>query len=97
MINKKILLVLAILGLLLTVTACSRDIEDVKDDTLIDQKVTIRGYVGESVKIGAFSGYTLHDDTGSIAVVTDDLPKDGSRVTVRGTLKKLFVYYIEVE
>jgi hypothetical protein len=97
-INNKIFLIFVLLGLLFTATACSlKNIEDVKNDGLIGKKVAVRGIVGETIKIGSFSGYTLQDDTGSIGVVSKDLPDEGTRKTVRGTLRKLFVYYIEVE
>jgi len=92
-----VFLILLLSGLLLTATACTKHIEDVKDDTLLDEQVAVRGVVGGTFKIGSFTAYTLQDDTGSIGIVTSgELPKEGSRMTVKGTLKKLFVYYIEV-
>jgi len=95
---SKLFLILLLSGLLLTATACTKHIEDVKDDALLDKQVSVRGVVGGTFKIGSFTAYTLQDDTGSIGIVTSgELPREDARITVKGTLKKLFVYYIEVD
>jgi hypothetical protein len=92
------LLLLVLIGLFFVIKAFSpKSIEEIKSDALIDKNVAVRGIVGESIQIGSFSGYILKDDTGSIAVVSKELPQEGKYKTARGTLKKLFVYYIDVD
>ena len=91
---KKLFMVMILFSVLFTLTGCVKTIEEVKNDAYVDKVVTVRGVVGESVKIGSFSGYTLRDDTGSIGVVSTELPKEGTVVTVRGKMQKLFVYFI---
>jgi hypothetical protein len=55
--------------------------------------------VKNSVKIGSLSGFTLEDETGSISVRSDELPKEGVKVTVSGVLMKdtIFGYYIQAK
>lgn len=92
-------IIILLVALALLMTACTKSVAEVKNDSMIDEKVSVRGVVENGAKIGPFSGYTIRDDTGSIGVVSAEIPKDGARMTVRGTLKKLpllTVYYIEV-
>ena len=57
----------------------------------------VRGVVQTTLKIGSLSGYTLKDNTDTIAVSSQQLPKEGETITVRGTLMHdtLFGYHIQ--
>jgi uncharacterized protein YdeI (BOF family) len=94
---SKSILILTLFLFMFALTGCVKSIEDLKNDDMIDKRVTVRGTVEGSIKIGSFSGYSIRDDTGNIGVVSDKLPEDGQTVTVKGTLRKLFVYYIEAD
>lgn len=76
---------------------CATSIEEVKQEENLDKEVTVRGEVENTVKFGELAGYTLTDDTGSIAIASDALPEEGKTKTVSGILKKnMFLgYYIE--
>ena len=73
-------------------------IADIKNEDHVGKTVTVMGAVQNTVKIGSLSGYTLKDDTDTIAVSSEQLPKEGDTVTVTGTLMHdtLFGYYIKV-
>jgi outer membrane biogenesis lipoprotein LolB len=92
----KILLLLSVLILL---TACASSIEDVKNSDNVGKKVTVSGTVKTTFKLGSLSGYILEDETGSISISSEELPKEGAKKTVRGTLIKdtIFGYYVKVE
>jgi len=94
--KSKILIAILFLSLLF-LAGCSKSIVDVKQEENIDKKVTVKGTIENTIKLGELSGYTLVDDTGSIAVAAKDLPEEGITKTVKGVLKKsLFLgYYIE--
>lgn len=93
-------IIIAILCLsLLVLTGCAQSIVDVKQEENIDEKVTVKGTVENTVKFGDLSGYTLTDDSGSISVAAKDLPEEGKTKTVSGILKKgpFLGFYIETE
>lgn len=93
---KKLLILLIPLLLL---SACSQSIEDIKIEEFIGKQVNIQGTVENTIKIGELSGYTLIDDENNkIPVSTKDLPKEGEKIRVKGTLMKdtLFGYYVLV-
>ena len=97
---KRNILLTILLLLTLSFGACSlvvKDILEIKSDEYIDEEVTIKGEVTSSVKLGAVSGFTLEDETGSIAVASDAIPAEGEIITVKGILKQnlLLGYYIE--
>ena len=96
--KSKILIVMLFVSLLV-LTGCAQSIIDVKQEGNIDETVTVKGTVENTVKFGELSGYTLVDDSGSISVAANDLPEEGKTKTVSGVLKKsLFLgYYIETE
>jgi hypothetical protein len=73
-------------------------IADIKNEAHVGQTVTVRGVVQTTIKLGDLSGYTLKDDTDTIAVSSEQLPKEGATITVTGTLMRdtLFGYYIKV-
>jgi len=75
-----------------------QDISEVKNEENIGEKVIVRGEVKTVIKIGGLSGYTLEDETGTIGVSSDDLPVEGEKITVRGTLMRdtIFGYYVKV-
>ena len=95
---KFILLFLIVASLLLT--GCTQSIEKItENDDYVDKSVSVSGTALTPLKLGILSGYTLEDKSGdTILVASDDLPKEGVSVTVKGTLKKgLFGagYYID--
>ncbi|MGV8086812.1 MAG: hypothetical protein ACP5N1_04220 [Candidatus Woesearchaeota archaeon] len=97
--NKKILLVLVLIGLMFVATACgAQKISDVKNTENVGKKVTVSGIVETTIKLGSLSGYTLKDDTGTISVSTEKLPSEGDKITVTGVLVKdtILGYYIKV-
>ncbi len=95
---KKILIALLIIGLLVLTACTSQSIKDVKNEENVGKKVTVKGNVDSSFKIGELSGYVVNDGTDSISVSSDELPKEGTTVRVSGTLIKdsIFGYYIKV-
>lgn len=96
--NKALIFVL--LGSLFVLAGCTtQDIEDVKTSENVGEQVSVKGTVQTTVKIGSLSGYTLSDDTGSIAVASENLPSEGDEIKVSGTLIRdsLLGYYIKVE
>jgi RecJ-like exonuclease len=76
----------------------AQNIEDVKTEEHVGKTISVRGEVKNVIKIGELSAYILEDETGTIGVSTEDLPKEGDKVTARGTLIRdtLFGYYIKV-
>ena len=73
-------------------------ITDIKNEDHVGKTVTVRGIVQTTIKIGSLSGYTLKDNTDTIAVSSQQLPKEGETITVSGTLihDTLLGYYIKV-
>ncbi|HSB46535.1 MAG TPA: hypothetical protein VLD37_00865 [Candidatus Bilamarchaeum sp.] len=89
------LLFIAIAALLLLGCAA----EAMKIDKLLSEpekylgeKVTLRGTVEDSVKLGDLSGFTLDDGTGKIFVSSETLPPEGKTATVSGTLMKQQIF-----
>ncbi len=95
---RRILTILSILVAVLFVIGCSSvSIKEAKSEEYVGKTVTLSGKADNSIKIGSLSGYTLKDKEGeSIAVKSDILAKEGSEVSVRGTIMKdsLFGYYL---
>lgn len=75
-----------------------RKIVDIKNEAHVGNTVIVSGIVKTTIKIGSISGYTLTDNTDTIAVSSQQLPKEGETITVRGTLMhdNLLGYYIKV-
>jgi aspartyl/asparaginyl-tRNA synthetase len=97
---RKAILAFLMIGLLIATTACSvKTIADVKKDENVGKKVTVQGNVESSIKIGSLSGYRVKDDTDTIGVLAQTLPKEGETVKVTGILMKdsLFGYYIKAD
>lgn len=88
-----------LLLLVLLIAACAQPISEVKNQDNIGEQVTVSGTVKNSIKIGPLSGYMLEDETGTIGIKSDELPKDGTKKTIRGTLIKdtIFGYYIQMD
>lgn len=93
-----IIVLVAIIAVIAYPLLSAQKIEDVKTEENIGKTVSVRGEVKNVIKIGELSAYTLEDETGTIAVSTDDLPEEGETVTARGTLIRdtIFGYYIKV-
>jgi hypothetical protein len=96
------LLIITLLISLLLLTGCAKTIEEITaNDDYVDTSVSVRGTVEASLKIGELSGYNIVDKNGDkIIVYSTDLPKEGSRVTAKGTLKKGLLgrgYYIDAK
>jgi len=94
---KQLLIILLILSLFLV--GCGASIADIKEnpDEYVGDTVVVSGTTSGSVKLGSLSGFTLTDDNGNkISVSSETLPKDGSKVYVKGTVMKdtLFGTYI---
>ena len=70
-------------------------IEQIKanPEKYLGEKVTLRGTVEDSVKLGELSGFTLDDGTGQIFVSSDSLPAEGKEVTVQGTVMKQSILF----
>jgi len=84
---------------ILLLSACAQNIEDLKNEDMVGNKVTVSGTVRMSVKIGSLSGFSIEDKTGQINVRSDELPKEGDHAVVSGILMRdsLFGYYIKAE
>jgi aspartyl/asparaginyl-tRNA synthetase len=92
--------ILGLISSLLLISGCmSTMIEDVKSKDNIGKKVTVFGTVQNTIKLGELSGYTLEDETATIAVSSESLPKEGTEIRVTGILVKdtLLGYYIQVD
>ncbi len=93
---KKILLVLLISVLFLT--SCTQSISEIKSSEFVGEKVSIKGTVDSTIKLGDLSGYTLNDGEETIFVSSNELPAEGSSKRVSGTLEKsLLGYYIKTD
>jgi len=94
---KKIIILL-VLCLFLIAGCAATPIAEIKNKQHVGEEVTVKGTVKKTLKIGRLSGYTLVDKDGSkINVATKQLPEEGSKVTVTGTLKNEFMmgYFIK--
>ena len=93
--------ILFLLLILLLISGCAANtISQIKDPEYVGKKVAIRGTVESSFKIGPLSGYIVKDRNGdTIGVSSEELPKEGDTVIVRGVLLKdtLFGYYIKTD
>lgn len=95
---RMMILVLAVMSLL--IMGCTQTVSEItKDDSYLDESVTVKGTAKMPIKIGDISGYTLVDkNEDSIIIADDELPDEGDKVVARGTLKKGILgigYYIE--
>ncbi len=96
--TKTIVMLLFISAIITGCSMFSSDILEVKKEENLNTKVTISGTVENTIKLGELSGYTLKDETGSIFVASETLPEEGSKQTVKGTVKKtLLGYYLETK
>lgn len=103
MLNKKggllkwgIILAIVILAAYFLIDG-TEDINGIKDPDRVGETVKVSGTVKNTIKIGALSGYTLEDETGTIGVSSQSLPEEGTTKTAKGVLMKdtLFGYYIK--
>ena len=86
------------LAALVLAGCAAQDIDEIKNEEHVGEKVTVRGSVESPLKIGGISGFTLVDDSGeSIRVSSESLPAENDTITVKGTLMKdtLLGYYIK--
>lgn len=95
--RQLLVVVVLVLMLLVSCTFASTPIAEVKQPAYVGTRVTVSGDVVTSIKIGALSGYTLRDDTGTISVASKSVPAEGSRVTASGILRTgpFLGYYID--
>ncbi len=65
----------------------------------LGKSVLLKGEVKNSIKFGSLSGFTLVEGNSSIKVSSKELPKEGTTVSIKGTLMKdsIFGYYILAE
>jgi len=96
--NSNKFLFLVLMATLLVFTGCVDKISEIKSEDFVDETVTVKGTVENTIKLGALSGYTIKDADGeSIFVSSEELPKEGDTKRVSGTLKNnLLGYYIEI-
>jgi uncharacterized protein YceK len=90
---KKILAIILVLSLLL-LAGCTTPIKEIKanPDKYMGEKVSVKGTVSNTIKLGSLSGFTLDDGSDKITVSSDTLPKEGATVTVDGVvMKELFL------
>ncbi len=96
----KFKLFIPLLGMLLALSACNSanilslvtPIGDIQENIgeYMDEKVTIRGEVVESVNLYIFKYYRVNDETGTITIKTgDSVPKVGQMVKVKGHVKQI--------
>ncbi len=98
----KILILIILATTMLALTGCTKSIEEItKDDTYLNKKVSVKGTVKDPLKIGKLSGYTIVDKNDKkITIASEELAKEGTTITVKGTLKKGplgLSYYIDVD
>ena len=93
-----LIVVIVVIAVGLYSILATQTVSEVKTEDNIGKNVRVRGEVETTIKIGSLSGYTLKDDTGTIAVSSDDLPSEGETVTASGVLIRdtIFGYYIRV-
>jgi len=103
MVNKGLLIGIVVVVIVIAAVAFfmfgnTSKIVDIKNGEHVGKTVTVRGIVQTTIKIGSLSGYTLKDNTDTIAVSSQQLPKEGETITVSGTLihDTLLGYYIKV-
>jgi hypothetical protein len=93
----KILLVfLSIIGLFGCLSVGLTSVEDLDEypEEYLGEKVSVRGTVEDTFKLGKLSGFKLTDGNHSILVSSEALPKEGDEAVVFGTLmKEAFVGY----
>ena len=98
--KKTMLMLITLTVLTVLITGCSglsaQTIKDNPDD-YVGKIVTLRGISTKSVKLGSLSGFTLEQDDGSsIPVSSKELPADGSKVTVKGTVVNDAIFKIYI-
>lgn len=89
-------MIIPVLCILLVGCASIEKIKENPDD-YVGKTVVLSGTASSSIKLGSLSGFTLTDSKGNrISVSSEELPKDGDRVTVSGVVMKdtLFGTYI---
>jgi len=103
MVNKGLWIGIVVVVIVIVVVAFfmfvnTSKIVDIKNEEHVGKTVTVRGIVQTTIKIGSLSGYTLKDNTDTIAVSSEQLPKEGETITVSGILihDTLLGYYIKV-
>ena len=92
------IILIIIIAIIVYPNLATQKISDVKSQENVGKTVRVRGQVTTVIKIGELSGYTLEDDSGTIAVSSQKLPQEGKIITVKGTLIRdtLLGYYIKV-
>ncbi len=95
---KQYLILLSIIGLFGCLGVGLTSLEDLIEspEEYLGEKVSVRGTVEDTFKLGKLSGFKLTDGNHSILVSSEALPKEGEEVVVSGTvMKEAFVgYYI---
>jgi hypothetical protein len=94
----KVILAIILVAVILF-PGCVTSVKEIRDnpDKYIGETVTVEGTASSSIKIGKLSGFTLVQDDGSkIAVSSENLPKDDSRVTVTGVVMKDTIFGIYI-
>lgn len=103
--NKKkigeIMKYLALLSIFLFIGCIGTSLNEINEDPdkYVGKSVLIKGEVKNPIKIGKLSGFTLVDGNDSIKISSEEIPKEGKTVSIKGTVMKdsLFGYYVLVE
>ena len=89
---QRALLIVALLALIGS-AACATSINRVLADPsrYRDREVTISGQVSDSYSVANRGFFRVQDETGQLWVVSDrGVPRNGARVSVRGTIREGF-------
>ncbi|MFC1742116.1 hypothetical protein ACFL3V_06280 [Nanoarchaeota archaeon] len=88
--KKLILLTTIILTLLLAGCAPMVTVKDINEDNqkFLGKKVRVSGKAMVPLDVGPASGFSLNDDSSSIMISSDDLPKANEDVIVEGLVVK---------
>ncbi|MBU0461314.1 MAG: hypothetical protein KJ574_01875 [Nanoarchaeota archaeon] len=86
---RRLILILLVMALI-TVAGCGTKIADIKENTgdYLGKEIAITGKAVQTVKLGELSGFTLKQDDESITVMSQEIPKEGDTVTVKGSVSK---------
>ena len=90
--------ILALFLMVLLFGCIGTPVQDINEnpEDYVGEEVHVQGTVHNTLKFGKLSGFTLKDGNHSIKVSSEELPKEGKEVVVKGTVMKdtLFGYYI---
>jgi flagellar basal body-associated protein FliL len=98
--SSKTTFIIILIAISVLLVACSSaSISSIKKDSMINEKVSIKGEVSSSIMLGSFSGFTINDGSDDIFVSSDTVYSQGKKIRVSGIVKHniLVGYYIETK